>query len=356
MSLQPELYNPNRPMVSVQIYNYNYGHFLKDCLDSVFSQTYNNIEISFSDNASEDDSWEIALEYVKKYPGVMTLTRNRNNFGSDANLINCRLNARGKYSIILCSDDMLRPGYVETCVCALESNPSAAFVMVNRTIIDEKGNRKEEPPFYNQSCVIPGEEQAAVYMMAPVNPSISQVMYNRLIFESNMVKGPLASRWYGPRLVDFIICCFNDIVYIKEPLLLHRLHSQNDSLLAADNLLEIIGTYVLQHQYADIASTYTNLDKAIERLPASIKKLSSTCMRYCLRSLVAGKDELGWRYYHLAVAISPSVTEEAVFKAIGKYWVSDEKGKMAILGTLKDESNLLTRAVSYDPPPGSKPL
>jgi len=113
---------------------------------------------------------------------------------------------------------------------------------------------------------------------------------------------------------------------------------------------------VLQHQYADIASIYPKLDKVVERLPVSLQKLSATCMRYCLRALVAGKEELGGRYYHLAVAISPRVTEEAVYKAISKYWVSDEKDKANIIAALKDESNLLTRAVSYDPPPGSKPL
>ncbi len=352
----PEIGNPKEPLVTIMLVNYNYGRYLRSCLDSIFSQTYDNIEVCFSDNASSDDSWEIAIEYSRKYPGKMTITRNRENFGPEANLANCRINVRGKYSIKMCSDDIMMPEYVEKCVHAMETNPHIGFAMVHRAILDEKGNRTEEPPFYNQSCVIPGEEQAAIYIMAAVNPSISQVMYNHLIFESNMVRGPLVSRWYGTRLVDFSICCSSDMVYIKEPLLLHRLHNLSDSFSAADNLMEIIGPFVLQHQYADIASTYPKLGKVIERLPASIKKLSSTCMRYCLRSLVAGKEELGWRYYHLAVAISPSVTEEAVFKAIGKYWVSDEKGKMEILGALKDESNLLTRAVSYDPPPGSKPL
>jgi len=45
----------------------------------------------------------------------------------------------------------------------MEENPKLGFVMVHRAILDEHGYRMDEPPFYNQSCVIDGREQAAVY-------------------------------------------------------------------------------------------------------------------------------------------------------------------------------------------------
>ena len=64
------------PLVSVIIYNYNYGQYLRDCFDSVFNQTYPNIEVLFSDNASTDDSWAIALEYSNRYPGEIFLAKN----------------------------------------------------------------------------------------------------------------------------------------------------------------------------------------------------------------------------------------------------------------------------------------
>src|SRR3972149_254723 len=111
MRTEPIIGDIDRPLVSVCIHNYNYGRYLRQCFDSVFSQTYDNIEICFSDNASNDDSWDIALEYARRYPGTMTITCNRKNFGSDANFANCWLNVRGKYFIELCSDDVLKPEY-----------------------------------------------------------------------------------------------------------------------------------------------------------------------------------------------------------------------------------------------------
>lgn len=354
MYSEPILYDKKNPLVSVAIFNYNYGRYLKQCFDSVYSQTYGNIEICFSDNASADDSWDIALEYARKYPGTMTITRNRNNFGSDANFANCRLNVRGKYMIELCSDDALMPEYVEKCVNALEVRHDAGFAMVHRTIIDEHGNQRDEPPFYDQSCIIPGPEQAAVYMMAAVNPSISQIMYNKLAY-GQTVSGGLASRWYGTRLHDFCMCCQYALVYIKEPLLLHRVHAQSDASCAAENLLEIIGPYVLQHQYAEIANQY-NFTKVTERLPLALEKLSKLCLRYCVRSLLTRDERNALRYFHLSLAIMPDITGDMTFSKLQEYWTSDNMVKAEIVEALRSSDNLATRCVSYPPPPGSIPI
>jgi glycosyltransferase involved in cell wall biosynthesis len=337
------------------IFNFNYGRYLRQCFDSVLNQTYNNIEICFSDNASTDDSWEIALEYIRKYPGIMAITRNRKNFGTDANWSNCWVNVRGKYYVEVCSDDALMPDFTAKCVNALETNPKAGFAMVHRLIIDEHGSPTEEPPFYNQTCIIPGPEQAAVYMMAAVNPSVSQIMYNKKMSLEKSGMGGIASRWYGTRIMDFNMCCDYSMVYIKEPLMMHRLHSMNDSLRAAGTLMEVIGPYVLQHQFADIASHY-NLTKAADRLPASLAKLSNLCLRYCVRSLTAQDHKCASQYYHLAAAIMPDISSDSVFQALEEYWASNDQRRLEILKSLQGTDNLTTRSVSYDPPPGSIPL
>jgi len=166
------------PLVSICVYNYNYGRYLAECLDSIAAQTYDNIEVLFSDNASTDDSWQIAMDFSLRYEGRMALVRNRENFGPKDNLVNCRRNARGKYLLLLCSDDAIKPDFIKRCVTLLEQHPDAAFALVHREIIDKTGKHIDAPPFYDQTCLIDGEEQAAVYMMAAINPSISQVLYN----------------------------------------------------------------------------------------------------------------------------------------------------------------------------------
>jgi glycosyltransferase involved in cell wall biosynthesis len=352
---EPRIYDIDTPLVSVLVYNYNYGRYLEECLESIAAQTYNNIEVIFSDNASTDHSWEIALAFVKKYPGLMTITRNRKNLGVDANFRNCFLNLRGKYFINMCSDDVLTPQYIEKCVKVMESNTRLGYVMVHRAILDKDGNRLEEAPFYNQSCTIEGADKAAVYMMAAVNPSVSQIMYDVKKTADKTATGSLVSRWYGTRILDFNLCTEYQMAYINEPLMLHRIHGENDSLSAADNLLEVIGPYVLHHQFADTAANF-NMQKVVERLPASIDKLAKLSLRYCVRGILKNDLVLARKYYFLALAMSDSIESDPVFVQLSRYWQGSEQEKAKILQELNSTDDLVTRAVSYDPPANSKVL
>ncbi len=65
------------PLVSVIIVNWNGMKYIKECLDSLFNQSYSNYEIILVDNASSDGS----VEFVEKnYPKVRII-RNKENLG-----------------------------------------------------------------------------------------------------------------------------------------------------------------------------------------------------------------------------------------------------------------------------------
>lgn len=356
MALNPRLNDPKKPLVSMLIFNYNYGRYLRECFDSVLEQNYDNIEICFSDNASTDDSWEIAQEYQARFPDIFFIARNRRNFGTDANFKNCWVNARGKYFVELCSDDALLPDFTERCVAVMEDDLDIGFTLVHRAIINEHGEREEEAPFYNQTCRIEGSSQAAVYMMASVNPAVSQIMYRKSMTFGKTVIGGLAARWYGTRIMDFNMCCEFPIAYIKDPLLLHRLHLANDSFSAAGNMMEVIGPYVLNHQFAEMASFY-NLQKVIDRLPASIEKVANLSLRYSVRALINGDERNARRYLDLATAFAPEIRNNEVCSRLSDYWAtSDAAEKSHIVDSLSTRDNLITRTVSYDPPGDSTPL
>lgn len=346
----------DEPLVSVCIYNYNYGRYLKECLDSVFSQTYKNIEVHFSDNASTDESWKIALEYQNKYPEKISITRNRVNFGPAANLENCITNIRGKYVLKLCSDDYIAPTYVERCVDALKKHPDAGFVMVHRNILDDSRTIHAEPPFYDGSYLIPGSEQAAVYMMTSVNPCISQILYNTRAMKRNLGSGNLGERWFGDRIVDFCICFTSPIIYLNEPLLINRVHGASDGEAISRNLMQCIGEYCLVNQFADTARHRPGMEKAANRLPQALRKISDLCLRYATRSLIDGNPVLAQQYFHLSFAISPEVENNPTFVKLGAYMTANDENRKTLLKDLRASTNLVRREFSYPPPEGSIPL
>lgn len=67
----------NNPKVSFLIVNWNGKLYIKDCLFSVFNQTYPDYEVIFVDNASTDDS----VEYVRETFSNTRIIINKENLG-----------------------------------------------------------------------------------------------------------------------------------------------------------------------------------------------------------------------------------------------------------------------------------
>jgi len=344
------------PLVSITVHNYNYGEYLEKCLTSIFEQTYPNIEVVLSDNASSDNSWEIAGKFAKTFPNKISLIRNRDNFGPYKNIQNCLLLIRGDLRIELCSDDYLRPDCVGKCVEAFRQHPEIGFVMFHRDIVDENGAVTKEAPFYNGSFLIDGTEQAAVYMMAAVNPSISQICYDTSV-RLRMNAEPPMSRWWGARITDFKFCLQYPIAYISEPLLGHRVHSASDSKSTEANLLEIIGPYLLNFYFVDLAKGVLGEKNEVvsRRLGESIKKMATLSLRYASRALIRGETILAGRYFYLTRALDETTVEDSAFKLLDRYF-NGTSALEDVLSELRSIPQHVARTTSYPPPPGSQPL
>ncbi len=101
------------PLVSVIVVNYNYGRFLKQAVDSVFEQTYPNIECIIVDDASTDGSADVLLAIAKQNPGTKILRRSDNGGQSLASKEGFEASS-GEYVVFLDADDFLLPSFVET--------------------------------------------------------------------------------------------------------------------------------------------------------------------------------------------------------------------------------------------------
>ncbi|MFW8566995.1 glycosyltransferase family 2 protein [Orrella sp. 11846] len=114
------------PLVSIGVPVRNGGESLAESLQLLVSQTYPNIEIIISDNASEDATAEIirsfanANPYIRVYHQKQTLSAIQNfRFVFDQ--------SRGQYFMWASDDDRRDCNYVELLVQALESNSSACL-------------------------------------------------------------------------------------------------------------------------------------------------------------------------------------------------------------------------------------
>jgi len=125
-----------KPIVTVIVPSYNHKRFVLECLDSIKSQTYSNIQWIVVDDGSKDGSQELLKRKQGFYGYELFLQENK---GLSATLTDMIKNhAQGKYIACCASDDKWLPHKLETQVLFMESNPNYAMCFGDSLIMDEK--------------------------------------------------------------------------------------------------------------------------------------------------------------------------------------------------------------------------
>ena len=110
------------PKVSIIVPNYNHARFLKQRLDSVFNQTYQDFEVILLDDASTDTSREVLNSY-KEHPKVSHLVFNETNSGSPFKQWEKGIGlAQGEYIWIAESDDYCELNFLEVLLKKFDNN------------------------------------------------------------------------------------------------------------------------------------------------------------------------------------------------------------------------------------------
>lgn len=119
------------PLVSVVIPCFNHESFVKDSIQSVIDQSYENIELIIIDDGSDDDSVQIIENISKecKRRFVRFEFRHRPNKGLSATLNEALEWCQGKYFSALASDDQMLPDKTEIQVEYLEKHNDIQAVM-----------------------------------------------------------------------------------------------------------------------------------------------------------------------------------------------------------------------------------
>ncbi|HBF21617.1 MAG: glycosyltransferase [Owenweeksia sp.] len=127
------------PRVSVIIPNYNHAPFLRERIDSVLNQTFQDFELILLDDCSTDDSLSILKEYAAKDPRI-SLHPNTQNSGSPFAQWNKGVGmANADIIWIAESDDSCLPHFLEKVLPVLENNAEAGIAYCQSDLVDEEG-------------------------------------------------------------------------------------------------------------------------------------------------------------------------------------------------------------------------
>ena len=132
------------PKVSVIVPNYNHEQFLRHRLDSIYSQSYKNIDVILLDDRSSDQSRSILEEYAAKYPKVTRTFFNDNNSGSAFRQWSKGIKAaKGDLVWIAESDDFCDVNFLETLVRCFDDQ-AVMLAYAKSVFVDKDENLMED--------------------------------------------------------------------------------------------------------------------------------------------------------------------------------------------------------------------
>ncbi|HJS47196.1 MAG TPA: glycosyltransferase [Gemmatimonadales bacterium] len=130
---------PDRvPRVSIAVPVFNGERFLRESLDGLLAQTFEDFELVISDNASTDGTEAICREYVARDARVR-YHRNPQNVGGPGNFRRVFRLCRGEYHKWSTADDLWAPTYVEACVAVLDAHPDVVLAHPRSNLVDARG-------------------------------------------------------------------------------------------------------------------------------------------------------------------------------------------------------------------------
>lgn len=133
--------NVSQAKISVLMGIYNCSSTLRESLDSIVKQTYQNWELILCDDCSTDNTYLIAKEYKDKYPDRIVLLKNDVNLTLAPTLNRCLSYATGDYIARQDGDDISHPKRFELELRFLKENPKYDLVATNMVSFDENGEK-----------------------------------------------------------------------------------------------------------------------------------------------------------------------------------------------------------------------
>lgn len=103
--------NTDSPLISIMVPIYNVEKYLEKCIDSLLSQTYQNIEVILVDDGSTDKSGELCDLYKEKDNRILVYHKKNGGVSDTRNF--CIKKATGQYLTFVDPDDYVDYDYVE---------------------------------------------------------------------------------------------------------------------------------------------------------------------------------------------------------------------------------------------------
>lgn len=290
-------------LVSIAMCTYNGAKYIREQIESLLSQTYQNLEIIIVDDVSVDDTVAILRGYEAVDKRIKVYV-NEKNLGFTQNFSKAISLCHGDFIAPADQDDIWKKEKIETFVNNIRSN---ILIYSDATLVDENSLSKNQQLIRPENQLISGRHNKAFLFMNCVSG-------NTLMFKKELLQYilPIPEVSYHDIWIAFAASCVGSITYTDENMIYYRRHQDQVTLhpikkrnfdyvrqrirLKADEKMKIASQKIQDFQhFRDL--TYSLGDeqttKLLDLLIDHYKNYTSIVVNYTLKKmLIQYKDEL----------------------------------------------------------------
>lgn len=236
------------PKVSVIIPNYNHAQYLKQRIDSVLNQTYQDFELIILDDKSIDNSKEI-IEQYRSHPKVSQIIYNEQNSGTTFKQWNKGIKlSKGELIWLAESDDAASEFFLEELTAKFNQNPNLGIAYCDSYYMNEHGEKQQcthlwknerfNTNRWDNDYENNGIKEVNDYLIFHnvIDNASSALFKKAVIIEAGMADESF--RYLGDLYMYMKILLLSDLAYVAKPLNYFRQHPINTSKKSFSNGLK----------------------------------------------------------------------------------------------------------------------
>jgi glycosyltransferase involved in cell wall biosynthesis len=282
------LISEQQPLVSIITPVYNGELYLRECIESVLSQTYQNWEYTIVNNCSTDKTLEIAQNYANRDNRIKVVSNHHFVGVIENHNIAFRLISRqSKYCKVVSADDWIYPECITKLVELAERNPTAGIVGSYANKAD--GVRWLGLP--HDTSVFSGREVCRLYLLGAIDffGTPSAVLYRSALVRSERPFFPGST----PN-ADVAVClnCLqvSDFGFVHQILSFERVHEK-----AVSTEFKRFNSFLVDR--LDFLVKYGSIYLTSEEYKKRLKELLSIYYEYLAVGIVNFWDSEFWHYH-----------------------------------------------------------
>ncbi len=201
----------------------NGGPFLQEQLDSIFAQTFTNMELLVVDDASTDETMEVLRRNLYRWP-AFNIVENKPRLGYNKNFEKALGLAGGEFIAIADQDDIWEPGKIELLVKKLSADKGAMLAHGHSAVFET--GRPAHTRSVGAKRILQGNDVRKLFLFNQISG------HNMVIRKSLLLAAlPFPDTIYYDWWLAVAACCKGTITGVDEILVYHRRHIANATTL-----------------------------------------------------------------------------------------------------------------------------